>query len=144
MLGGGTTASGETAGATGAEQFERHVAYLLSDMKQIIEDGGGQPLEPDDHFVPGVAGGGGGASARRVGAGGSSHLQAPSLSQFLLQDFDALPQETQESIVTSERIAKQAQARSTVPFSYSGRKNNNKSGRRSPSQAMTSPSTSYL
>lgn len=134
-VGGGGTVTGENVGAGGAEQFERHVAFLIGEMKQIIEDGGGQPLEPDDHFIPGVTG----SSAKK---GGSSHLQAPTLSQFLLQDFDALPRETQESLITSERIAHKAQLskRSTSAPNPSSQA---RGQRRSPSQAA-SPSYSYL
>jgi hypothetical protein len=88
--GGGAAAA---AGATGAEQFERHVAFIVSEMKTIIETTGGQPLDPDENF---------GTDGKAVAA----HLQAPTLSQFLMQDFDALPEETQQSIITSERLAK--------------------------------------
>lgn len=105
------TADGSALGATGAEQFERHVAFIVGEMKSIIDDGGGQPLEPDE------------TPAGGRGAGGAFHLQAPTLAQFLIQDFEALPAETQQGIVTSDRLARQGEihyTKSHSPASFRG------------------------
>lgn len=110
LLGVGTIGSGAgSAGggvdgglaAIGVDVFERHVAFLVQDMKKIIEAGGGQPLEPDDTAL--------GQNLFQHHDASSPTRTGPTLATFLLQDFDALPTQTQESLVTSDRISKQAQ-----------------------------------
>jgi hypothetical protein len=103
------------ADAASARTFNAAVNTIVEEMRSLFKRGGGQPLDADEFDLDRLNAGRGGAepgkgadSAHNTAVGASAfaaHVStAPTLAQYLLSDFDALPGETQQSLVTNDRL----------------------------------------